>query len=175
MNELGMVVDVSHASFRTAMDVIEASETPVTFSHDGSYTLASHSFQARRLRRDEELLACARKGGVIRHHRRAQPAQQRPGAEHRVRAGPLRLHGQPGGHRPRGHRHRHQHRRLGRRRRGGDGAAPGPTPARYVDGLESPADGKNIIRGLVARGYSDEDVRRIAGGNALALFRRVMG
>ena len=40
---------------------------------------------------------------------------------------------------------------------------------------ESPADGKNIIRGLIARGYSDEDVRKIAGGNALALFRRVMG
>lgn len=52
---------------------------------------------------------------------------------------------------------------------------PGPTPARYVDGLESPADGKNIIRSLIARGYSDEDVRKIAGGNALALFRRGMG
>ena len=65
MNDLGMVVDVSHASFRTAMDAIEASETPVTFSHDGSYTLASDSLQARRLRKDEELLACARKGGVI--------------------------------------------------------------------------------------------------------------
>ena len=65
MNELGMVVDVSHASFRTAMDAIEASNTPVTFSHDGSYTLASDSLQARRLRKDEELLACASKGGVI--------------------------------------------------------------------------------------------------------------
>lgn len=40
---------------------------------------------------------------------------------------------------------------------------------------ESPADDKNIIRGLIARGYSDEDVRKIAGGNALALLRRVMG
>ena len=30
MNELGMVVDVSHASSRTAMEAIEASETPVT-------------------------------------------------------------------------------------------------------------------------------------------------
>ena len=66
MNGLGMVVDVSHASFRTAMDAIEASNTPVTFSqHDGSYTLASDSLQARRLRKDEELLACAKKGGVI--------------------------------------------------------------------------------------------------------------
>ena len=65
MNGLGMVVDVSHASYRTAMGAIEASDAPVTFSHDGSYTLASHSLQARRLRRDDELQACAAKGGVI--------------------------------------------------------------------------------------------------------------
>jgi microsomal dipeptidase-like Zn-dependent dipeptidase len=44
-----------------------------------------------------------------------------------------------------------------------------------MNGLESPADGKNIVRGLIARGYSDEDVRKSAGGNALAFFRRVMG
>ena len=30
----------------------------------------------------------------------------------------------------------------------------GPAPAPYLNGLESPADGKNIIRGLIARGYS---------------------
>ena len=51
----------------------------------------------------------------------------------------------------------------------------GPTPAPYLNGLESPADGKNIIRGLIARGYSDEDVKKIAGGNALTFFRRVTG
>ena len=51
----------------------------------------------------------------------------------------------------------------------------GPAPAPYLNGLESPADGKNIIRGLIARGYSDEDVRKIAGGNALTFFRRIMG
>ncbi len=38
-----------------------------------------------------------------------------------------------------------------------------------------PPMGKNMIRGLIARGCSDEDVRKIAGGNALGLFRRVMG
>ena len=65
MNDWGMVVDVSHASFRTAMDAIEMSNTPVTFRHDGSYALASDSFQARRLRKDEELMACAQKGGII--------------------------------------------------------------------------------------------------------------
>ena len=98
MNELGMVVDVSRASFRTAMDAIEASNTPVTFSHDGSYTLASDSLQARRLRKDEELLACAQKGRRYRDHGGTQPAEQRSGAKHRVRVGPLRLHGPTGGH-----------------------------------------------------------------------------
>jgi len=44
-----------------------------------------------------------------------------------------------------------------------------------ISGLESPAEGKNIIRGLITRGYSDADIIKITGGNALAFFRRVMG
>ena len=34
--------------------------------------------------------------------------------------------------------------------------------------------GKNIVRGLIRRGHSDADIAKIAGGNALAFFRRVM-
>ena len=174
MNELGMVVDVSHASSRTAMDAIEASEAPVTFSHDGSFTLASHSFQARRLRKDEELLACAQKGGVI-----------------GITAVPNRLSNDPEQSIECVLDHYDymvqlvgiDHVAIGTDTSIGDSVGvgeavmgrPGPTPARYMNGLESPADGKNIVRGLIARGYSDEDVRKIAGGNALAFFRRVMG
>ena len=121
MNELGMVVDVSHASFRTAMDAIEASKTPVTFSHDGSYTLASDSLQARRLRKDEELLACAQKGGVIGITAVPNRLSNDPGAEHRIRVGPLRLHGQTGGGGPCSHRHRCRHWGLGGHRTNGDG------------------------------------------------------
>ena len=51
----------------------------------------------------------------------------------------------------------------------------GPAPAPYLNGLESPADGKNIVRGLIARGYSDEDVKKITGANVLAFLRRIMG
>ena len=47
-------------------------------------------------------------------------------------------------------------------------------PAPYLNGLESPADGKNIIRGLIARGYSDAEITKIAGGNALDFMRRVL-
>jgi microsomal dipeptidase-like Zn-dependent dipeptidase len=59
--------------------------------------------------------------------------------------------------------------------RGVLGRQPEQLPAPCLNGLESPADGKNIIRGLIQRGYSDTDIREIAGGNALAFFRRVMG
>jgi membrane dipeptidase len=69
MNDVGMVVDLSHASYRTAMDAIEFSRAPVTFSHDGSYTLGLQQgggeYAEGRLRRDEELIACARKGGIV--------------------------------------------------------------------------------------------------------------
>jgi membrane dipeptidase len=53
--------------------------------------------------------------------------------------------------------------------------APDSLPADYLDGLESPADGSNIIRGLIARGYDDDAIRKIAGLNALDFFRRTMG
>ena len=174
MNGLGMVVDVSHASYRTAMDAIEASDAPVTFSHDGSYTLASHSLQARRLRRDDELQACAAKGGVI-----------------GITAVPNRLSNDPEQSIECVLDHYDymvdlvgiDHVAIGTDTSIGDMVdlsrvmlgRTGPAPAPYLNGLESPSDGKNIIRGLIARGYSDEDVRKIAGANVLAFFRRIMG
>ncbi len=39
MNQLGMAIDVSHASFHTAMDAIEFSDAPIAFSHNAAYTL----------------------------------------------------------------------------------------------------------------------------------------
>lgn len=48
-------------------------------------------------------------------------------------------------------------------------------PAAYLNGLESPADGRNIIRGLIGRGYSNTEIAKVAGENALDLIRRVVG
>ena len=174
MNSLGMVVDVSHASFRTAMDAIEASETPITFSHDGSYTLASDSLQSRRLRKDEELLACAKKGGVI--GITAVPNRLSNDPEQSIECVldhydyMVKLVGV-------------DHVAIGTDASIGDMVdisrvmlgRTGTPPAPYLNGLESPADGKNILRGLIGRGYSDEDVRKIAGSNVLSFFRRIMG
>ena len=61
MNELGMVIDISHAGEQTALDTIQASEAPVTFSHNAAYSV----WPTKRTRQDHELKACAEKGGLI--------------------------------------------------------------------------------------------------------------
>jgi membrane dipeptidase len=42
-------------------------------------------------------------------------------------------------------------------------------------GIESPEEWPNITRGLVSRGYSDQDIKRIIGGNALQIIAEVIG
>ncbi|MDB4841965.1 dipeptidase [Planktomarina sp.] len=61
MNRVGMIVDASHTSYRTSMDLIERSETPVVFSHSNPTSAWSH----QRNIADEQIKACAAKGGVI--------------------------------------------------------------------------------------------------------------
>jgi membrane dipeptidase len=170
MNDLGMVVDVSHAGMTTAMDAIAHSQAPIIYSHNASHTLRP----TWRTRHDEELLACVRKGGLI-----------------AITAVPNSLSDDP-----------HQtidcvldhydymvrlvgveHVAIGTDTLVGDhvgfhctmmDADPAGVPAPYLDGLESPADGENILRGLIARGHSDAHIKQIAGDNALKFFRRVI-
>jgi len=60
MNELGILVDLSHCGRQTAADAIRHSKKPVAFTHTGSAALADHP----RNRTDAELRAVADKGGV---------------------------------------------------------------------------------------------------------------
>ena len=165
MNELGMVVDLSHASFRTAMDAIEFSQAPVAFTHDGSHTLGQQQgggeYAAGRLRKDEELVACAQKGGIV--GVTVQPSVIRSwGSELSIER--LLDH------------YDYMVKLLGIDHVAiGTDSSIGVRGPGSISGLESPAEGKNIIRGLVTHGYSDADIIKITGGNALAFFRRVMG
>ena len=61
MNELGMMVDVSHVSDQAVLDVVAASNAPVIASHSCCRALCDH---ARNLT-DELLAAVAGSGGVI--------------------------------------------------------------------------------------------------------------
>ncbi len=171
MNQLGMCVDISHASIPTAMDAIAFYRAPVTFSHNAAYTLRPTT----RTRRDMELIACARQGGLV-----------------AITAVPNSLSDDPKQDIECVLDHydyminlvRVDHVAIGTDTNVGDHVAfhryvlnrnDGQLPALYLDGLESPADGVNIIRGLIRRGHSDADILKIVGGNALDYFRRVMG
>ncbi|MFS8082321.1 MAG: dipeptidase, partial [Ginsengibacter sp.] len=61
MNQLGMMVDVSHVGDQTFWDVIKYSVKPIIASHSSVYTLVHH----RRNLKDEQIKAIAKNGGVI--------------------------------------------------------------------------------------------------------------
>lgn len=61
MNRVGMLVDCSHTGYRTSMDVMALSQQPVIFSHSNALAVNDHP----RNLRDEQIDACAATGGVI--------------------------------------------------------------------------------------------------------------
>jgi membrane dipeptidase len=61
MNRLHMLISLSHVGFRSSMEVMEISKDPVIFSHANPRALCSH---VRNIT-DEQIKACAEKGGVI--------------------------------------------------------------------------------------------------------------
>jgi membrane dipeptidase len=61
MNELGMMVDVSHSGEQTFYDVIAISSKPIIASHSSVYAISP---QYRNLK-DEQIKAIAKNGGVI--------------------------------------------------------------------------------------------------------------
>jgi membrane dipeptidase len=61
MNRVGMLVDGAHAGYRATLDMIEVSHDPVIFSHLACYGVHPHIRNVR----DDQIKACAAKGGVI--------------------------------------------------------------------------------------------------------------
>jgi len=189
MNKLGMLVDCSHCGDQTTLDVVEASEKPILLSHIGARAL----WESNRLAPDEVLVACADKGGVIGVEAaphttitRKQPTHSLDsimehfeyikglvGIDH-VGFGPDSLYGDHVG------LHQVYAAALSIKEatapRSGDAPSDNPPFERvdYVKGLENPTEGsRNIVRWLVKHGYSDEDIAKVMGGNALRLLREV--
>lgn len=61
MNELGMMVDLSHAGEQTFWDAIHVSTKPVLVSHSCVYAICPH----RRNLKDDQIKAVGKNGGVI--------------------------------------------------------------------------------------------------------------
>jgi membrane dipeptidase len=173
MNRIGMAIDVSHCGDVTAMQTCSASSAPVFLSHSGARAL----FSETKLKDDDLLKAVARTGGVIgieaapntttvdgQPHSletvmaHAEYCIDVMGIEH-VAFGPDTLFGD----------HVELHRRYA------DSLSTGEQPTHvevdYVEGLENPSDFPNVIRWLVAHGYSDEQIAMLAGGNVIRALR----
>ena len=61
MNQLGMIVDISHVGEYTFWDVINTTTKPVIASHSSVYNLCNH----QRNLKDDQIKAVAKNGGVI--------------------------------------------------------------------------------------------------------------
>ncbi len=61
MNEVGMLVDVSHCGDKTTLDAIEVSPQPIAITHSNCRALLDHP----RLKTDEAIRKLAAKGGVM--------------------------------------------------------------------------------------------------------------
>ena len=60
-NDVGMVVDCSHVGYKTSLDIIDCSSAAVVFSHSNPKKLVNHPRNIT----DEQMVACANRGGVV--------------------------------------------------------------------------------------------------------------
>lgn len=187
MNKVGILIDCSHAGDRTTLDTVAVSQRPVCLTHIGARAL----WDTNRLAPDEILEAVAGSGGVIgieaaphttiteQHPRQSiesfmdhfEYVRGLVGIDH-VAFGPDALYGDHVG------LHRAYTASLSlqssERRAKTQGAQDGYPRVQYVEGLENPTEAwENIIRWLVARDYSDEDIEKVVGGNVLRVLREV--
>ncbi|MCK5650751.1 MAG: dipeptidase [Gemmatimonadetes bacterium] len=194
MNRLGMVVDISHVSDSTFFDVLEETQDPVIASHSGVRAINPH----RRNMSDDMLRALADNGGVIaivfvlnyltpeyrdalnelraigRPWRRQMPPIEdldlRSAVEHLDASRDWPMEDLPTIDDVLDHiDHAVRIAGVDHVGLGADMYPRTPSPV----GIRGVEDYPNITRGLKERGYSDEDVRKIMGGNLLRVWKAV--
>jgi len=198
MNRLGMMVDVSHISPESFWDVIQLSHAPVIASHSGCRALNDHS----RNLDDQQLEALAKNGGVIQVVALDQFLKARsPERDHAINELATRIGIPVGPWGPKLSRATNGQRRQYREgMKDVDRQFPPANVQDYVDhiehavkvagidhvGIGTDFDGGGGIHGfndhseahnvtveLLRRGYSEEAIKKIWGGNILRVWRAV--
>ncbi len=179
MNQLGLAVDLSHSSDRTALDVCAHSTKPVFITHAGARAV----WDIPRMKPDDVLRAVAESGGVIGMSAAPHTTLSAPHPRHSIESvmdhfsycvdlvgiehvafGPDTLYGD----------HVMLHKIFARLLSLGAFRGPAFDPVAYVDGLENPTENfANIIGWLVQHGYDDDEIRAVAGGNIYRALQAV--
>lgn len=185
MNQARVIIDCSHTGYRTTMEAIEASTAPVVFSHANSKTIKP----SHRNISDEQVKAIAATGGLV--GAVGFPAfvgdDPKPtldqfidhiahfsslvGTDH-VGIGMDYFAGQVG-----------VAELSTIQKIYDDVIAQGiwrpenypPPPYYYPSGIETPHGFPNLTTRLLERGFSEDDTKKILGGNWLRVFRTVWG
>jgi len=150
LQDLGIIVDVSHLSPAAFWDVLSSTRGPIVATHSDAWAIRPHY----RNLTDEQLRALAARGGVVGINfypeflGAATLEQVVKHIDHMVRVMGI------------------DHVALGSDFDGID---------KVPRGLEDVSRLPNLTRALLAAGYTPEQVRKILGGNALRVFRNVWG
>jgi len=154
MNDLRMLIDVSHLSETGFWDVIKRSKTPIVVSHSNCYALCPH---LRNLK-DEQIKALADKDGVIgitfvpdfltQEKRKTSVKDVVKHIDYLVEKVGVDYVGL-----------------------GSDFDGTGDLPL----GLEGVDKIPNLTEELLDRGYKEREIEKILGGNFLRVFRKVVG
>jgi membrane dipeptidase len=179
-NDIGVIVDVSHCGHLTTMDACRHSKEPVNANHTAARGLYSHA----RGKSDEALRAIADTGGVIGVV--AVPFFLTDKASPTIEVMLDHIdyiadlvgwqHVAVGTDWPLQAPDKILEETLGTELKGiGFREADCVDVTRRLIGFDDCRDLPNITRGLVKRGYSDEQIRGILGENALRVFEQVCG
>lgn len=200
MNEIGMIVDISHAAPSVVSEVLKITTKPIIASHSCAYSLCRHN----RNLTDDQIRAIAKNGGVIGINffdgylsdRWNQVSDSIQAAHKREIDSVEAIYKDDYGKR---------HQALAgfyeeKAKKLGEVDVNVDTVVNHIDhiiklvgpdyvGLGSDFDGvfalpnglkdcsmmPNITKELVRRGYSDNDIKKILGGNFMRVFAQVCG
>lgn len=183
MNELGMLVDLSHCGTRTTDDGIAASTKPVAITHSGCRAVFDHP----RSKPDATLRAMAERGGVIGIY--MMPfinAEGQPRSEHLIAQieHAIKVCGEDHvgigsdlsitPHVADAEYDRLHKQFVASRKRLGI-AAPREEDYMFVADMNSPRRMELIAERLAARGHTAARIEKVIGGNWLRLFGDVWG